>query len=277
MKNLPKISIVIVNYYNTELILNNIEYLKRQTFSNFELIIVDNSSTMNLDHLDTSFKLEIYNLFKNCGFSTANNIGYLLSEKSSKYILFLNPDAFLPNNWLLKAVNVLEKRDYINVGIYSTPLFGYDFKDKSATKKIDSLGIYQTWYGKWFDKGQSKGINSLKVSMPYEPQAVCGALMFCRKTAIDDILIKGYQVFDQNYFMYKEDIELSLRVKRKWRLLIDPSHYAYHCRGWNKKRKLIPKNLKVLSSQNELKMHLKYKPVFAMFSLIKLIFVKYFG
>jgi len=277
VKDSPKVSIVIVNYHNKKLLVENIEYLKKQDYTNFDVLIIDNSSDLSLKNLNAFFKIEIHRLTNNTGFSTANNIGYLLSDISSEYILFLNPDAFLPYEWLSKTVNRLGQDSYSNIGIYSTPLYGFDFKAKKPNNKIDSLGIYQTWYGKWYDKGQSEDIKSYELFTPYEPKAICGALMFCKKVAVDDILIKGYQVFDQNYFMYKEDIELSLRVKKKWRLLIDPSHYAYHCRGWNKKRKLMPKKLKVMSSQNELKMHCKYQPVYIIFSLVKLFITKCFG
>ncbi len=66
-------------------------------------------------------------------------------------------------------------------------------------------------------------------------------------------------VFDPNFFMYKEDIDLSLRLRAKgWRLMLWPKLLCYHGRGWQGRRRM-PMNTKYLSSRNELRLCLRYR------------------
>ncbi|MCY1354887.1 hypothetical protein D9M69_412840 [compost metagenome] len=74
--------------------------------------------------------------------------------------------------------------------------------------------------------------------------------------------------------MYKEDIELSLRLKRNgYSLFIDYSDFAYHCRGWNTDRSKTPKWAKWLSARNDLYLASKYKIRALPFALSKLAWV----
>ncbi len=110
-------------------------------------------------------------------------------------------------------------------------MLGFDIQKKKPTGLIDSTGIFRSHWGRWFDRSQGQ---------PYIPSyswqsenvpALCGALMFCRRQALEQILLSPQEVMDQRFFMYKEDIDLSLRLRHQgWTLKFNPYLVAYHCR-----------------------------------------------
>lgn len=274
-------TIVIVTHNNASVISRCVADLAMQENANYSLCIIDaaSSQTEYLEKLKVQYPdwANIHLYKDNLGFCRGNNEGVRKVWDTSDYILFLNPDAFLPKGWLAKAIHIMDKPEYEDVGIISGPLLGYNIAENKPTGLFDSLGIEQTWYGRWFDRGQGMPIDEVGMpEQPYQPNAICGALMFCRKSALKDVLLPNKQVFDESFFMYKEDIDLSLRMsKNRSRLLIHPDLWAYHCRGWNSDRKKIPKHLKLFSARNELKLHYRQKSIHTLFSLAKWLFVKY--
>ena len=105
------------------------------------------------------------------------------------------------------------------------------------TNLIDSGGIKKTWYGRYYDFYQGKKAQDFKKLYNREYESlICGAFMFCRKKAFIERM-ESSGIWDESFFIYKEDIELSLYTKSQgWRLMIFPEYSAFHCRGWNKSR-----------------------------------------
>jgi len=155
------------------------------------------------------------------------------------------------------------------------PLFhqhGLDDIDQDKPSGLyDSTGIFCRWYGRWYDRDQGQSIQQPPQREEEEPTAICGALMFCRKDALDQVLIRGNEVFDSSFYMYKDDIDLSLRVRRaNWKLAFVPQFTAYHCRGWNPDRSKMARRFRKMSARNELCIHLRnYSPLKACYSLCK--------
>jgi len=123
------------------------------------------------------------------------------------------------------------------VAICSPILLGYSAALSRPTGLVDSAGIRKTWYGRYYDFYKGKKDNDLlQLGISEFESLICGAFMFCRRQALLK-RIKKSSIWDEDFFMYKEDIELSLYLKSMgWRLIIIPEYYAYHCRGWSKKR-----------------------------------------
>jgi len=106
---LTKASVIIANWNGRRLLGECLEALKRQTFRDFEVIVVDNGSTDG----SVDFLRENYSDFvivlpqeKNLGFGAANNIGIRKAE--GKYIALLNNDAVPDERWLEELVNAAE-------------------------------------------------------------------------------------------------------------------------------------------------------------------------
>ena len=139
------------------------------------------------------------------------------------------------------------------VGILTGTLLGFDIHHRRQTGAIDSTGVFQTWYGKWYDRGQGKKwVQPCASASSEDVPAIVGALMFCRTEAIESIRAPNGDVFDRRFFMYKEDIDLSLRLrKRGWRLVYYPHLICDHCRGWRGRRNMSAR-ARFLSARNEL-------------------------
>jgi N-acetylglucosaminyl-diphospho-decaprenol L-rhamnosyltransferase len=241
-------------------------------------VFIINSSS-NAINAEDFHDFEVVNVGKNIGFSAANNTGIKLGAKyEPDYFLLVNPDVFLPASWLQNLLEVIDDLQMNNVGIFTVPLLGYDFEKDKPTGLIDSLAIDHTWYGRWFDVSQGDAVTVLNKDLPpYEVIAACGALMLIEKSVIHELLEKDGFVFNESYFMYKEDIELSLRVRKLGKsIMMIPSAPVFHCRGWEKHRGDSPYWARKQSALNELNMHLKYYWRFLPYSFVKYFYVRFF-
>ena len=266
------IHIVIVTHNSSEVLSYCLEHLYKQNVPLTSIIIVDNGSSdiSYLKNLDCRAEVKLI-LTENFGFARANNLGLKEIGDQSGVVLFLNPDTFLPENYILQALEVLgENRD---AAIVSGKLLGFDIQENKKTGKIDSTGIYRRWYGRWYDRGKGED-DSERYDQTESIPAVCGALMVCRVEAFDRY--EG-EVFDSDFFLYKEDIELSLRLRRDgWELVYDPRLVAYHCRGWDKKRRVIPFALRIMAAKNEVLLYRKHPSPYMIWAVLKYLLILIF-
>jgi GT2 family glycosyltransferase len=240
-------------------------------------VYVVNSSAC-LSTIDESLGFNVIEANENVGFSAANNIAvHHCKYTNSDYLLFINPDVSLPQKWLTNVIDILNDPKYSDTGIFTVPLLGYDFDSSAPTGTVDSLGVSHTWYGRWYDISKGCDANSIsKDASPYEIQAACGALMLINKDVISALLNKDGYIFNESYFMYKEDIELSIRVRKLGKkIMMIPSLPAYHCRGWANKRRDSPYWARELSARNELRMHSRYYWRYIPYSLFKYLYVRF--
>jgi N-acetylglucosaminyl-diphospho-decaprenol L-rhamnosyltransferase len=273
-------SAIIVTYNNQKHMDKLIESLRKQTRGFDHVLIIDSCST-DTRYLKGAYYPEVMEVFlqnENVGFCKGNNIGVEKLIGKSDYVCFLNPDAFLSATFLEQAIEKMEAKDFQDVAILTGTLLGYDIKEDKPTGKVDSTGVFQKWYGKWYDREQREDYHKESYSKIEDVPAICGALMFCRKTALESNLIRGKEVFDNSFYMWKEDIDLSLRLRKSgWRLVFDPSLIAHHCRGWNSDRKAVPRKMRLLSAKNEFVLHWRYRPLYLPYSLAKFILVSVFN
>jgi len=98
----PLISIIIVNYNGEKWIKKCLNSLEKQSYTNYEVIIVDNNSQDNsVKIIEEKYKLENFKLIKNknnSGFAKGNNIG--IKKAKGEFILLLNNDTWVKENFL---------------------------------------------------------------------------------------------------------------------------------------------------------------------------------
>ena len=109
----PEVSIIILNFNRGALTAECLRHVHEKTTGRtYEVIVVDNGSAPSevaqLENLISRFQL--IPLPINRFFGEGNNIGVQASR--GKYIVFLNNDAFVTENWLEPLINVLEERPY---------------------------------------------------------------------------------------------------------------------------------------------------------------------
>jgi len=241
-----------------------IAHLRRQSHQIGEIIVVDSGST------DTEY-LEVYQSARdikliyesNIGYSAANNRGYQERSHHADYIIFLNPDTFLLEDCVSQGIAKLASR--ADVGVISGRLTGFDSVNMKSTGKLDSTGVFRKIYGRWYDRGRELP-DTGQFMCEQEVPALCGALLFCRHEALENL---GGMIFDQDFFLYKEDIEFSLRLRKNgWKLLYSPDLQAYHCRGWQKRNK-VSNQLKEIAAESEILLYRKHPSPYIFWAYLK--------
>ncbi len=270
---------VIIVTHNSHLHMDKcMECLFSQSKLPAQIIIVD-SGSKDIDYLQGYAHHPLVTFYAsgtNIGFCRGNNLGLSLVEDVHPYILFLNPDAFLPPTFIERALEYMDDCSQVNTGAISGLLLGFDIHQDQPTGKIDSSGIFRSWYGRWYDRGQGESHANSNDKEECVP-ALCGALIFARRKALNEVLLSPNELLDNSFYMYKEDIDLSLRLRKKgWRVKFVPQLIAYHCRGWQKNRKMVPRHLRLLSAKNEIKVFIRSHSPCMIYSSIKYLCVKLF-
>lgn len=203
----PKVSIILLNWNGLEDTIECIESLKKITYPNYEVIVVDNGSKGN----DAGILQEKYQDYikvmrnkENLGFAEGNNVGMrqVLKEGESEYILLLNNDTIVDPKFLTELVRVAQTNP--KIGIVGGKIYYY----------YDPRRI---WYagGKWGKFRMSYHINMNKLDKnnvndrDTETDWVMGCLLLV-KTSI----IKEVGLLPEDYFLYVEETDFCLRVQR---------------------------------------------------------------
>lgn len=202
------LSVIIVSYNSSsflELCLHSVAKAISQLEIESEVIVVDNSSSDDsCEVLNNKFSfVKLIQNDENIGFSKANNLG--VSKAKGKYICILNPDTVLQENTFDEILKFYKSN--IKVGFVGCQMIdGNGMFLKESKRVIPSifssfmkvLGISKFYYSA-LDKDKRGYIDIL-----------AGAFMFVEKTIYDSV--KG---FDEDYFMYGEDIDLSYKALKK--------------------------------------------------------------
>lgn len=194
----PEVSIIIVNYNGLKWLEGCFSSLQNQTYQNFEVIFVDNCS------LDSSVsfvrenypKTSIIQNKENYGFATGNNLGYKVAQ--GKYILLLNNDTLLENDYLENFVKVFV--DYPKCGMAQSKLLL--MSDKNL---VDSAGSFWTSSTFLNHYGYLKKDNT-DYSLCYPVFSAKGASLLIKREVLDVI-----GLFDDDFWCYYEDTDLCHR------------------------------------------------------------------
>lgn len=131
MKNNIFFSIIITTYNSSRYILRTIKAIERQTYKNYEIIVVDDLSTDNTIQLLKSKKLKIIKNSNNFGGpGVGRNKG--LKEANGDWIIFLDADDFWKKDALKVFYNNIIR--YTEVNIFSFREIRIDFAKRKRTK-----------------------------------------------------------------------------------------------------------------------------------------------
>lgn len=212
------VSIIIPNWNGLKHLKICLPSIMKQTFKDFEVIIVDNgSSDKSKEFIKANFpNFKIIKFKKNRGFSRAVNVG--IKRSSGEYVFLLNNDTEINKNclkYLLEAT-----KSHPEVGFIAAKILNFNKRNiiDNAGDFIDSVGhLYSRGYGKKdgldFNKGQ------------YVFASSGGGSLFKRS------VFRKVGYFDEDYFFYMEDIDLCLRAQlagfKGW---FEPKAKIYHQR-----------------------------------------------
>ena len=240
-----KLSVQLVTWNGSKYIEYLFASLKKQTFLDWKLIILDNASSddtvekIKLELEDFSILYELILNKENKGFAGGHN--QVFSSTDSDYVLLLNQDMYLMSDCLEKMVKFLDgNKDIAGV---SPRLMRWDFSQchpcegenpGGFTDQIDSLGLKIFRNRRVIEQYTQENWSELKDNFSnniLETFGLSGAFPMFRRSAINEILLGG-KMFDESYHSYKEDFDLAFRMlshDMQSRVLLDV--VAYHDRA----------------------------------------------
>ena len=224
------ISIIYVYYNSADVIFDSINsILVSKAKVEYEIIITINKCTdINLKELKRlSERITIIENEDNFGFGKANNVGAKYSR--GKYLLILNPDTLLREGVLDKMYQVMEADNDIGGSICKLVDSDNRIQETVIRKNLNFTFLLIQLYFLY----KIPILNKVLIDKYYyseeeffeeqSPDVISGAFMFLRKEIF--MQVNG---FDEEYFMYVEDIDLSKRMKEISKLFYFPNATVVH-------------------------------------------------
>ena len=226
---MKKIDIVIVNWnaglYLKECVESVVKYSNDLVN---KIVVVDNASTDNSLLLINEFAgLELVHNSENFGFARACNIG--AKKCSSKFILFLNPDASIYSDTLKNVLAFMSAKENLNVGICGIQLYNESGEIARSNSRFPSVkGIISHTIGisKVFPV-LGNAMSEWDHSSTRVVDQVIGAFFFVRRHAFQEL-----EGFDEQFFVYCEEVDFSFRAKQLgWLSVYFAGAQAFHVGG----------------------------------------------
>ena len=242
----PFVSVIVVNWNGMPYLEECVRSLLRLSYTNFEIIVVDNNSSDNSVDLlkQLSPKLTLIINEENLGFARGCNIGIKASK--GDFIALFNNDAVADPEWLTELVTSLSRLK--DAGAAGGPVYYCD----QPTKIWFSGGRIDVLTGFSWNIGQNQSSFRLEGS---DVDTLTGCAILIKR----DLLAKiGY--LDEGYFLYGEDHDLSTSIKRLRKdLIFVPTAIAWHKVSASKKKApLFAYNMK---TKSDLRFILKNYPL----------------
>lgn len=209
------LSVIIVNY-NVKYFLEQCLCSLQEGFKNIEaeIIVVDNNSSDGSKDFFRD-KFPAVNFIwsqQNEGFAKANNNALRIA--SGDYILFLNPDTIVPEDCLEKCVSFIkDKGDAVALGIQMIDGSGKFLKESKRAFPSPLTSFYKlSGLARLFPRSRTFAkyhLGYLSKNQNHEVDVLAGAFMIIPKKILDEV-----GSFDENFFMYGEDVDLSYRIQK---------------------------------------------------------------
>jgi GT2 family glycosyltransferase len=256
------VDIIIPSYNGAKELKICFNSLEKQTCKEFNVILVDNGSNDDsVKYTRRKFpKHKIIMLDKNYGFAKAINAGlkFSLAFNKSEYVLLLNNDIELKEDFLAKGIETFE--NIKEASFIAVKMLNYFKRDI-----IDDCGDFiKANGGSPFARGHAEK-DTGQYDKPEFIFGACAGAAFYRKELFNKI-----GLFDEDYFAYLEDLDFSFRLQLAgYKCYYNPEIVCYHKRGETSKNKAgtinyySEKNLIALRLKNyPLSIYLKYSPLF---------------
>ncbi len=242
MEKIAKVIFIIVTRNSKLFMQPCLDSILNQTYRDFAIGVIDNNSADGTaEFIRNNYPMvSVIENNKNLGFAKANNQAVKLFK--SDYVVFCNPDIILEKDWLEIMMLKVEKPELSGYSVFGGKLLKLKFNnletgDFEKTEIIDSCGLQVFRNGRFSELGA--GDKADKFITDREVFGHGGALVLFKRSVLDDIiLIDKYHpqgdYFDGSFFLYKEDVDLALRLKlfgHKSLLITDA--IAYHLRTFS--------------------------------------------
>jgi GT2 family glycosyltransferase len=217
----PAITAVVLNYNGAEDTIACVASLRQCSYRNLSILVVDNrSSDGSFARLRQDLEgVEVIQTDRNLGFAGGNNVGIRHAlGRNPKYVLILNNDTIVTPEFLEPLVAASETDPRVGAT-------GGTVCYHPSTERIwYGGGRFVWWRGSSFTDHVGDDVDVVCGAAPREVSFITGCLMLIRS----DVL-RTAGLFDERFFMYSEDAELSLRLlKCGHKLVYVPESMIYH-------------------------------------------------
>ena len=133
----PEVSIILPTYNAEKTIISTIESVFHQTYTDYELIVIDDGSTDKTRMVLQPYSDRIKYIYKkNGGPSSARNLG--INESVGKYIAFIDSDDVWQENKLEKQIKYFREDNKNEVGLVFTDRSSFDVHGNLLKKEFDN-------------------------------------------------------------------------------------------------------------------------------------------
>lgn len=214
----PLVSIITINYNDAQVTKDMLKSLRGLSYSNYEVIVVDNASpNENPDSIKKEYpEVHLLKSEVNLGFAGGNNLGVKASK--GEFLLFINNDTIVPENFIQPLVKTLQEDK--SIGMVSPKIkFHWD----------DSLIQYAgyTPMNHWTIRNNSIGYHekdSGLYDVPSETASIHGAAMMVPKNVLEKV-----GMMTEIYFLYYEEHDWAEMIKRAgYKIYYQPKSYILH-------------------------------------------------
>ena len=198
MNESPLVSIIILNYNAGELLLNCVDSLKKSTYTNLEILIVDNISSDNSQKKckEKFPDIKLIQNNENLGYCGGNNVG--INEAKGKFIVILNPDTIIEPNCIDELISAYNK---FGNALYQPKILSLNEKDI-----IQSTGNMLHVFGFGFARDKGNKVTNKEESIEKIGYA-SGTCLFTSREVFDKI-----GLLDEFLFLYHDDLDLGWRA-----------------------------------------------------------------
>ena len=238
---MARVSLILVTWNSARFLPRCLDGIAQQTFSDTELIAVDNgSSDESAAIVRARFpNATIIQNAANEGFSRAVN--QAVARATGAFVQLVHPDAYLGPEYVAKLVEALADE---SIGSATGKLM------RAEGPGVDSKGIRMTRTGRHFD---------IEDGEEREVFGVSGAAAMHRMAFIRDVMLSDGQFLDEDFFTYREDADVAWRGRLfGWRAVYVPAAVAWHVRTVTPEvRRDLPSFINMHSVKNRFMMRIK--------------------
>lgn len=215
---------------NTLDCLKSLGNIRKDNFK-LSILVVDNASTDGSIESIKGDGVKLIENKKNLGFAGGHNVAIKCAlESGADYVLILNNDTYVDENFVEKLLEVAEKDSRIGIlapKIYFAPEFEFH-KDRYSQKERGRILWYAGGGIDWaniigyhrgvdeVDKGQFDNIEGTELAT--------GCCMMIKRDVFSKV-----GMFDDKYFLYYEDSDFSIRAKNKgFKIMYVPKSVIWH-------------------------------------------------
>lgn len=198
----PLVSVISINYNQARVTCDMVASLRRISYPNLEVIVVDNASPAdNPDVIKEQFpEVQLIKSARNLGFAGGNNLG--IAQAKGKYLLFLNNDTEVEPDFLEPLVALFETNPKAGI---ASPKIKY-FDGEHLIQYAGSRGI-NPWTGRSITIGHLEADQGQHNSSALTALADGAAMMVPRR------VLEAVGLMPELYFLYYEELDWCERIK----------------------------------------------------------------